>query len=295
MIEQFTAVIVTFKSENIIYKSLSKLPKNLKIILIENSNNINFKNEIENKFENLDCILSGENIGWGRAANIGIKKVKTKYVLFLNPDLFVEENVLIKIFDKIISREDVGVIAPETIDKKGRKNIRYGFDIFSKAKLLNKKENQNELINVDTLSGHIFLTKKEILDTVGHIDENIFLNFEDRDLFKRIRKEEFKIFVYKNIYAQHLEGKSSDIKYQDQIDLCTKWHFHWSLIYYTKKHYGKIFAMLIFFKSLALNLSKLLFFIIKNDKKKLKLIFFSLKGLISSISGKASNYRPDIK
>ena len=295
MFEHFTAVIVTFKSDSIIYKSLSKLPKSLRIVLIENSNNKNFKREIESKFDNLECILSGENIGWGRATNMGIKEVKTKYVLFLNPDVFVEENVLIKIFDKIINRDDIGVIAPETVNKKGIKDIRHGFDLFSKAKSLNNTETNKELINVDSLSGHIFVTKKEILDTVGLLDENIFLNFEEKDLFKRIRNRGFRIFVYKNIYAQHLEGKSADMKYQDQMDFSTKWHFHWGLIYYTKKHYGKIFAILTFFKSLVLNFSKLVFFIIKDDKKKIKLIFFSIKGLIRSILGKTSNYRPDIK
>ena len=44
MLDDFTAVIVTFNSEYIIYKTIEKLPKNLKIIVVENSNNLNFKN-----------------------------------------------------------------------------------------------------------------------------------------------------------------------------------------------------------------------------------------------------------
>ena len=35
---------------------------------------------------NVECILTGKNFGYGKANNIGLKKVKTKYALILNPD-----------------------------------------------------------------------------------------------------------------------------------------------------------------------------------------------------------------
>ena len=44
------------------------------------------KQKIEREFENVKCILSGENIGYGKGNNIGLKETKTKYALILNPD-----------------------------------------------------------------------------------------------------------------------------------------------------------------------------------------------------------------
>ena len=53
-------------------KSIQKI--SYKIIVVENSNNENFKKNIENQLSNSKCILMGENKGYAVANNIGLKK-----------------------------------------------------------------------------------------------------------------------------------------------------------------------------------------------------------------------------
>ena len=77
-IKDITIVITSFKSEKKIKKCLNSIDKECKVINIENSNNLNYREDIEKEFNNVKCILSGENIGYGRANNIGIKELKTK-------------------------------------------------------------------------------------------------------------------------------------------------------------------------------------------------------------------------
>ena len=57
---QVTIIIVTFRSENIINRCLSKINKNYPVIVIENSDNENFKKKIESQFSNVQCILTGK-------------------------------------------------------------------------------------------------------------------------------------------------------------------------------------------------------------------------------------------
>ena len=83
---ELTIVIVTFNSESKIIDCLKSIPKNAKIIVVENSNNEDFKRNLENQYQNLKCILTGENKGYSVANNIGLKNVNTKYALVLNPD-----------------------------------------------------------------------------------------------------------------------------------------------------------------------------------------------------------------
>ena len=85
-IKDITVIIATFKSREIIKACLNSIDKRVKVILIENSNDIEIKNEIEKEFSNVECLLAGENLGYGKSNNIGLKKVKTKYALILNPD-----------------------------------------------------------------------------------------------------------------------------------------------------------------------------------------------------------------
>ena len=86
--DQITFVITTFKSEKVIFDCLSELPSISPKIIIENSGNNILKNDLENKFENLECFIMKENVGYGKANNIGISKSKTNYIFIVNPDTF---------------------------------------------------------------------------------------------------------------------------------------------------------------------------------------------------------------
>ena len=89
--KELTIVIVTFKSEEKIYNCLNSIANEIPVIIIENSNNKNFKKKIEATFKNVKCILTGKNNGYSIANNIGLKLVKTKYALVLNPDTWLEK------------------------------------------------------------------------------------------------------------------------------------------------------------------------------------------------------------
>ena len=71
-INNITFVIVCFKSDKIIRSCLNSLPLNSKKIIIENSNNIDLKKDLENKYDNIVVVLN-ENTGMGASNNLGIK------------------------------------------------------------------------------------------------------------------------------------------------------------------------------------------------------------------------------
>jgi len=71
-INNVTFIIVCFKSDKIIHKCLNSLPLNSKKIIIENSNNIDLKKDLENKYDNIVVVLN-ENTGMGASNNLGIK------------------------------------------------------------------------------------------------------------------------------------------------------------------------------------------------------------------------------
>ena len=102
---EITFVIVSFKSEKIIFNCINSLPKNSKIIVIENSYNANLKNDLENKYDNIEVILNN-NTGMGSSNNIGIKKSLTKYVFILNPDVVFQHNTYSNLLEGIKKIDD---------------------------------------------------------------------------------------------------------------------------------------------------------------------------------------------
>ena len=98
--DKITVVINTFNSEDKIQQCLNSINSKTKIIIIENSNNQNFKDQIEKKYSNVNCILTGKNLGYAKGNNLGLSKVKTKFALIINPDAYLDKDTF-ENFDSI--------------------------------------------------------------------------------------------------------------------------------------------------------------------------------------------------
>ena len=110
--KELTIVIVTFKSEDKIFTCLNSIPTETPVYVVENSNNNIFKNDVESRYPNVECILTGENKGYAAANNIGLNKVKSKFALVLNPDATLDKNA-IKNFLSIKNKiDDFWLIGP---------------------------------------------------------------------------------------------------------------------------------------------------------------------------------------
>ena len=111
ILENITFIIVTFKSEKVIYDCIDSLPKNSNKIIIENSKNINLKADLESKYDNIEVLLS-KNLGMGASNNIGIKKAKTQFVHVLNPDVKFKEDTFEKLQVSCKKIEDFTILSP---------------------------------------------------------------------------------------------------------------------------------------------------------------------------------------
>ena len=87
MNKDLTLVFSSYQSQHLLKKILSQFHNNYKIIIIENSQDLNVKLSLEKKFNNVEVIVPDENLGLAKSYNLGIKKAKTKYVFLNNPDM----------------------------------------------------------------------------------------------------------------------------------------------------------------------------------------------------------------
>ena len=92
-LNNITFVIVTYNSEQVINECLDSLPKEASKIIIENSNNIETKNYLEKKYDNIKVFLS-KNDGMGSSNNKGIDKSNTQFVFIINPDTVFNTNLI---------------------------------------------------------------------------------------------------------------------------------------------------------------------------------------------------------
>ena len=123
-IEDITVIVTTFKSDKKIDLCLQSIDKKAKVIIIENSGNKDFKDLIEKKYSNIECILAKENLGYAKANNLGLKKVNTRYALVLNPDTVLKKDTLENFLKSASENADFSLIGPINIQDEEKKIIQ---------------------------------------------------------------------------------------------------------------------------------------------------------------------------
>ena len=286
--QNLTIVIVTFKSEKVIHQCIQSIDSEIKIMVIENSNNIQFKEELENKYMNVSCLLTSKNLGMGAGNNIGIKKAKTDFVLILNPDVILETSTINELINAAQKNSNFAIIAPTSSDVN-----------YPNYKLLDSQKSIAEFkfpLKVKSVDGFAMLFNKKKLDMVisnNYFDENFFMYLENDDLCKRINEINEDILIIPNSKIKHLGGKGVNEKLKDKIELSRNWHWIWSKFYFNQKHYGYSKAFLEGLPKFLSSLIKYLFYkLIKNKIKKEKYLNRA-SGFFNAAKNKPSWYRPD--
>jgi GT2 family glycosyltransferase len=290
--QTLTIVIVTFRSEKVIDNCIKSISDQIKIIVVDNSNDQNFKDSLEKKYENVECILSSSNLGMGSGNNLGLNNVKTDYALILNPDVILQENTISEIINESKKIESFAVLAPLSEDQK---NPNY------KIKQ-NDKKNINNLnpFKVKSVDGFAMLLNLKEINQIDdfrnkkYFDENFFMYLENDDFCKRLQLMNEDIFVVPKSRIYHFGGQAVNPKFKREIELVRNWHWMWSKFYYNNKHYGYLNATIKVFKNLISAFIKFFFYKIIFNNYKSQIYKMRLSGLINSMIGKKSFLRPKL-
>ena len=279
-------IIVTFKSEDVIHKCIQSIDSQIDIIIIENSTNCQFKEELERTYTNVSCILTSKNLGMGAGNNIGIKKAKTDFVLILNPDVILEATTINELIIASQRIKSFAILAPISSDVN-----------YPNYKLLNSKKIKTEdySFKVKSVDGFAMLFNKKKLDKVmskNYFDENFFMYLENDDLCKRIRKINENIFIIPSSKIKHLGGKGVNKKHQVEIELSRNWHWIWSKFYFNKKHFGYMKAFLDGLPKFISSLIRYFFYLLIKNKIKRAIYLNRASGFFNAAKNKSSWYRP---
>ena len=290
--QNLSVVIVSFMSEEVIHDCIKSIPKDIKIIVVDNSGNQNFKFIIEKNYENTKCILSPENLGMGAGNNLGLKHSNTDFVLILNPDVILEENSIDELIKASNNIDNFGIIAP-LINSK----INLNYQLIDKKKNLDL-DNPFKVRSVDGFAMLLNVKKLNQIDSFKNFkffDENIFLYLENDDLCKRLVQNNENIFIVPKSKVNHLGGKAVSNKFSDSIELSRNWHWIWSKFYFHKKHSNYLTALIYGFPSFFSAIIKYLLYLITLNSKKRAIYMHRALGYLNAVVGRKSYFRPNLK
>jgi N-acetylglucosaminyl-diphospho-decaprenol L-rhamnosyltransferase len=285
MRKKFSIIIVTFKSEEIIEKCLKHIYQNNNIIIIDNSNNYNYKKIIKKKYPKIIYITSKKNLGYGAANNLGIAKSKNTNVLILNPDAIITKNNYTMLENYINNIKNYGILLP--LIKNKNSEIIFKKKI-NKPQIANYKD-----IGKGYVSGCAMLINKEKLKKIGFFDEKIFLYKEETDLIKRCSDSNIKVYMLPRCHVRHIGTSSHNNSLNFEMELSRNWHWMWSNFYFYKKNFNFLYAVIKMSKNIFTSSFKIILYFFINKKKYL-IYKHRLFGLFSSILNLKSYYRPKV-
>mgnify|MGYP006124237487 FL=1 len=277
MNNQITIILLSHRSKNLVLNFIKDIHIKYKLIIIDNSNDIELKKIIEKDYPEI-VINIIENNGYGSAINYASKLVKTKYFLISNPDINgLNENMINKFLDAAKTLNDnFSALGPRFIN--------------ANPKSLVQSNNIKNIEEMKFLSGSCMFFKKENFDFIGGFDEKFFLYFEESDFCLRSHKIK-KNYQVNDIKIAHNVGTSvstNNAYEKKQLEKLYTWHFIWSKFYYYKKHYTYFLAILIFIPIMIRILFRIVLFVFINDIEKKERYIERWSGLLNSIKGNKS-------
>lgn len=207
------------------------LSDSFEIIIIDNNSPNKKLPELEKKFisDRIHFHYSDLNLGFGKGCNLGASKARGNYLLFLNPDTIVQEDIFTPILNLFKSNEKIGIIAPKQQVRKPffdfsagfYPNIFYellnlfGVGVFFEGFLMNllTKFSSKNFIKVDWILGAAIFIKKNLFEEINGFDRDYFMFFEELDLCKRVVKKGYKIIYYHSIKINHIGSVSGKRNY----------------------------------------------------------------------------------
>ena len=275
-----TIIIVSFKSGKILDRCLNSIDSKYPVIVMENSQDKSLKVNLEKNYSNVKCFLTEENLGYGKANNLGIEIAKTNNVLILNPDTELKKNTIDELEKFSNNNSNYAMIAPMICEKKNNEK--------------NYSSSKNNPYEVKEVKGFALMINKSVISEIGLFDENFFLYFEEIDLCRRVIKDKKKIYVVPSALVDHHGGQSHDKSLNIQMELSRNWHYMWSKYYFYNKHFGTIRSIVKILPNFLSATIKFIVFSILNKKDLKKIYFCRMNGIYNSIIGRKAWYRPQI-
>ncbi|WP_405267471.1 glycosyltransferase family 2 protein [Methanobrevibacter sp.] len=248
-------VIVNYQTFELTKNTINSIfgyehPFSYEVLVVDNASSDDSLAKLQEYFnDKVKFIASAENNGFAAGNNQALRIAEGEYVLLLNSDTIVWENTLEDIYSYMEKHRDVGacgcrvLLENGDLDKACKRsfpNVKNSFFRLFHIPTKSKDNDYNldnltddEIYEIDCLTGAFMFMRAEALDQVGFLDETFFMYGEDIDLCYRIKEGGWKIVYYGKSKITHLKGASSKKQKSKLI-----YEFYRAMYIYYKKHHA---------------------------------------------------------
>lgn len=208
-------VIVTYNSASTLAACVESVTGSLapgdEVVFIDNASRdetVTLLRQLIGQHHACRIIRNEVNAGFARATNQGIQATRNPLVVLLNPDTIVPKEWLNGLSRHMsASVASVGPVSNyvagiQKMELYQREPLPSGIQIDSVAELFHKW-NEGRAVDTRLLIGFCMMIRRDALETVGHLDDELFLGNDDLDISWRLRLQGYQLMVATDVFVYH--------------------------------------------------------------------------------------------
>jgi len=252
---KLSIIIVNYNSGEFLRGCLTSIANErpsfpFEIIVVDNCSTDGSAETISLLFPRIILIKNAINCGFARANNIGILRSVGEYVLLLNPDTIILPGALDRLVAGLEGAPDAGAAGPGILNAN-RRPQRTGvvfpslWNVLCEALFLDQLMPSSRLFGrhrqlyrssdesryVDYLQGSCLIARRSAIDSVGGLDEDYFMYFEETDLCYRFREHGWRTLYLPSASVIHFGGSGTSHYTKERLR-----QFHRSYLLFLRKH-----------------------------------------------------------
>ena len=232
-------IIVNYHSAQMVIECVESIHKRTsgityEIIVVDNNSGDNSVTHLKNVLgDKITLVLADENLGFGKANNLGAEYAKGEYLFLLNPDTLLVNNAIKILHDFMKSNHHTGVVGGNLFspDMQAVPSYCLQFDDLNTER---KKASwrgifMNKIIQIATakhrkqifagefnysgdekkvayIFGADMMIPKKLFDNLGGFDPDFFMYAEEQELSWRVTTKGYNIVNIPQAQIIHLEG-----------------------------------------------------------------------------------------
>lgn len=265
-----SVIIVLYNEFDLVKKCLwsvyGQKIKDLEVIIVDNSTKPTGIKVVLKKFPHAVYIKSKTNLGFGKAINLGAKKAKGEFLLFLTPDMYLMPDTINKALLYIEKNPKIGLVGYRVFSSPKKQELSviknypsiktalyyYNMPFYKLAVRINKNFNVMYVSQKDhkkiqfpkAVSGQSMLIRSAAMKQINYFDPRFFLYFEDIDLCIKLIKNNWQI-AYLPIGGTVQNGISdwkNDVRITQSVDPYME-----SLFKFIRKYHSNLYLQFSWF------------------------------------------------
>ena len=256
--------IVSFNVRDLLRGCLASLRRvegcdRVDVVVVDNASNDASADMVINEFPVVLVHLSAVNLGYPRANNVALEKLRSMahchdYFLLLNPDTVVPPMAISRMIDLFEEFPSIGAAGPRLVRRDGSIDwaCRRGFPtpitstyhltgmgrLFPRSRQFGRYRmtflDERAVAVVDAVVGAFMMVRANVVDSVGLLDDSFFMYGEDLDWAFRIKEAGWKVVYDGRVDVLHYKRESSRQSDRAQVE------FYRSMLVFFRKHYASM-------------------------------------------------------